>query len=354
MSTLIGPRLTSYFVELLDKNLVSQGLLDGVQPGGSVEWSASASVKGTGSLTVLNQDIDWTSARLAIHTRVEAGDYPVVGGDPVTWDLGIWIPVLPGEDWTTTGRSQVLQLLDLASILDRSGPVGSYSVASGTVVTNLVKTIVADRGLRAAVTDSASVLQAGLAWDASASWLRVCNDLLQSINYRSIWADRSGTIRVEPYVTPQARALAWEFVAGANCVHRPTWSMKQDRDSVPTKVVLVTPSTDTAPAIVGSYTAPPSSQWSSATRGYDYQVTEQAEATSQPELDARAYARWVDLSSPQTTRDITHAPLPLDPSAAVRFASPRAGVDARHVVAKTTVTLTDTALQTTTLQEVAS
>lgn len=354
MSLLTGHRITGYQVTLLDRYLSPRGLLDGVKPGGSLEWSMDRSVLGTGSLVVTGQNIDWSSARLAISTTVSSAFDPLSSEGATSWSLGVWIPVVPGDDWTDTGRTQSLQLLDLSSILDRSGPVGSFSVGAGTNITDLVKLIVVDRGLRSSVTDSAATLQAGLVWDPNTTWLQVCNDLLKVIRYRPIWADRFGIIRVEPDTAPGTRALAWEFVSGQNCIHGPTWSMKQDRDSVPTKMVLVMASTDTTPAIVGEYQPPASSQWSSTTRGYEYQITEDAEGTSKPELDAMAQARWVALSTPPTTREITHAPIPLNPGSAVRFASPRAGVDARHVVAKTTVTLDETALQATTLQEVAS
>lgn len=353
-NVLTGHRQTDYSYTLLNKALAPVGALSGVRPGGTLEWSASKSVKGSGSLTVVGQDVDWWQSRIKVTATVTNALPSAVEPPSVSWDLGVWVPSRPGDDWTPTGKVQTLGLLDLTSILDRTGPVLAYSAPAGAVVTTKVRAIITSIGLPVAITDSALTLRSGLVWDTNASWLTICNDMLDAIGYQSLRADRSGIIRAQPYIAPSLRPYAWEFVSGSNCIFTPTWNMRQNIDSVPTRVVLSTTSSPGIPPLYGIYDAPAGSKWSAAVRGYEQRYSETVEAPDQATIDAMARSRWVSLSTPQVTREIRHAPVPLDPSDAARFSSTRAGVDARHVVSRTVYHLEDTALQDTTLLEVAS
>jgi hypothetical protein len=77
------------------------------------------------------------------------------------------------------------------------------------------------------------------------------------------------------------------------------------------------------------------------------------EADSQATLDAYARRRLVELTTPTSSVQISHSPLPgLTVNNAVRFRRVPAGIDARHTVTRTTITLDGTALATSDLREV--
>lgn len=75
-------------------------------------------------------------------------------------------------------------------------------------------------GVQLDTTAEAATLPVAMSWplipatggDSSpATWLRVVNDLLASVNYGGLWADELGVFRSGPYVAPSSRAPEWTF-----------------------------------------------------------------------------------------------------------------------------------------------
>ena len=50
-----------------------------------------------------------------------------------------------------------------------------------------------------------------LAPGSTTTWLDIINSLLESINYRHLWADENGNFRSTPAVLPSTRAVEWIF-----------------------------------------------------------------------------------------------------------------------------------------------
>lgn len=343
---LAGHRQTSFTYQLLDKNLNLVGPLQGVQPGGSLDWSSDRSVKGGGSLTIsdLGQNIQWAGARIQIGVAVNGR----------SWPLGVWVPAIPGEDWDTAGGTYSVSLLDLSRILDVWAMPTTYSVAVGDTITDHITSLITGAGLRAAVTPSPLTVSTAKVWDAGTTRLQILGDLTDMANYLQVFADMGGTIRAVPYQAPSQRTPTWQFLDGSNCIYAPTFGHDQDWDDVPTEVLLTTAGDDTTPGLSSYYRGPDSHPASQANRGFAVTYVEQVDAPDQTTLDALAKRRWVDLSTPTGTITISHMPIPLAVNDAVRFASSRAGLDGTCVVQSTTVHLSATDLAETSLTEVVS
>ncbi len=341
---LSGHRQTQFTYELLGKDLSLIGPLQGVQPGGSLDWSQDRSVKGGGSLVLsdVGQQIVWASARIRIGMTVNGQ----------TWPLGVWVPAIPGEDWTGTGRTWQVSLLDMAKLLDVAALRTSYTVGAGEVVTDRIRSLIEGAGLTSAVTDSPQTKALASVWDPGTTRLQILSDLCDASNYLSVYADGWGAIHADPYIPPSQRPVVYEFVDGANCIYTPEWGRTQDWDDVPTEVVLTTEGDDTTPGLIAYYKGPDSSPASEAARGYAVTYVEQVDATDQPTLDALAQRRWLDKSTPQGTVTIRHMPVQLAVNDAVRFCSSRAGLDGTYVVQSTRLTLAGTELAETALTEV--
>src|SRR5690606_16277399 len=138
------------------------GTLDGVS-GGSIEYVNNRTVKGGGTLDVVdrNQDIDWLNVRLR----------PCMYINQYKWSLGVFLPSTPKENWTSEGRRWTVELLDKTSILDQDAAPTSYSLPAGTNVINTVRDLILSSGeqVTAAITDSDQTLKNGLMWDAGTS-----------------------------------------------------------------------------------------------------------------------------------------------------------------------------------------
>lgn len=343
--TLTGPRVEDYWVEVLTRDEHRAGRLDGVI-GGRVEFNVHGTIRGGFQVTLrdVGQDLDWSSMRLRPWVRV----------NNLTWPLGVFLPASPRLSHDEHGLAWEVPCLDKMSVLDQDVTTEAYSVPAGTVVTQRVASIIAAVGEHAAITPSDLTTRSPLTWEPGTTKLRIVNDLLESINYFSVWADRGGLLRAEPYRRPQDRALAATFARGEAAIHSPRWSREQDIAGVPNRTVLLVEGDDDNPGMVAvADNTDPESPYSIPRRGRVVaQVYENVEAADQATLDALAQRYLSDASSPSAVLSVSHATVPLDGNAVVRFASE--GVDTLAVVEGWQVSLEAGALMSGTWREVVS
>jgi hypothetical protein len=344
---LVGSRNTRFYVDVLDQNDSPLARLDGVTDG-ELDWLSNATVKGGGDLTVkdVEQTIDWLSARLR--------PYMVIEGLPVQ-PLGVWLPAEAPESWAN-GRSWAIKLLDKSTILDQDSVAQTYALAAGSVVTNEIVTLIQSAGItNHAITASVAVLDGDLVWSAGTSKLRIINDLLDLINYFSLYSNFEGQMVGSPYVLPANRPIAYEFIDGPESIYEPNFARDADIWSIPNRVTLVGVGDGTTAALTSTAdNVDPLSPYSQPRRGRVIGRTETGiEAVDQAALDAAAKTRLIELTSPTAGVEISHSPVPgLYINQAAKFRRQPAGIDARHVVSRTHLKLTGKALAVSTLREV--
>lgn len=336
-------------VELLTAAEAPAGLLRGMRSG-SVVYTAAKSVHGSASLTVADagQAVDWLTARIKpILTIVGYGDVA----------LGVFLAAEAPEDWSAIGRVWTIKFLDKCTILDQDKITATYALDAGTVVTTAVIALITSTGeTNYAITPSTATLANPLVWWPGTSKLQIANDLLSTINYFSLFVNGEGQYRAEPYAKPAARPLMWEFLDGDNCIYRPTFTKDVDLFAIPNTFIASTQGDGDTPALTSSaINDSPDSRYSTVSRGRTIAADPETgvEAVNQATLDAYAQRRLIELTTPTASIDIEHAFVPsLMFNHAVRFRRQVAGIDARHVVSKTEVSLDPKALTRSTLTEV--
>lgn len=345
---LTGNRVTSFRYDLLSSVEAAKGTLSGVKTG-SIDLTANASIKGGGSLSVVDigQTVDWLNDRVR--------PVAIIAGLPEI-PLGVYIVSEAPEAWGDTGRAWSVKLLDKTAILAQDAVDATYTVVAGTVITTAVSAVIATTGeTNTAITPSAATLAAPLVWEAGTSKLRIVNDLLGAAGYFALFADGLGQYRAEPYARPAARPIVWEFLDGPSSIYSPDFVKDVDLFGIPNRVIAVGQGDGTTAALVSTATnTDTASPYSYPSRGRYIVHTEQGvEAADQTTLDAYAQRRLIELTSPTSSVDVKHALVPdLTVNNVVRLRRVPAGIDARHVVTKTTIPLDGTALVTSTLQEV--
>jgi hypothetical protein len=348
VSALTINRTSSVRVELLTATEAPDGTLAGVRDG-SVVYTAAKSVHGSASLTVADkgQAVDWLTARIRPVLTVKGY------GDTA---LGVFLASEAPESWDDTGRTWSIKLLDKCTILDQIAVDAAYALDAGTVVTTAVVAIIASTGeTNIAITPSAATLVNPLVWPAGTTLLQIVNDLLSVVNYFSLYCNGSGQYRGEPYVKPASRPTVWEFLDGSNCIYQPTFAVDVDLFAIPNKVIAITQGDGTTAALTSTATnTDPTSPYSTVSRGRTITyVATGVEAADQPTLDEFALRRLIELTTPTASIDIQHAFVPdVAFNRAVRFRRVPAGIDGRHVVSKTEVSLDPTGLAKSTLTEV--
>lgn len=341
-------RVESWRVDLLDLKDSSEGTLDGVS-GGSLTFNVNSVIRGGGNLEYQGEPIDWLRHRVQPWYRIEAA------GKVVEWPLGVFIPSTPGTTFGDGANSVSVELYDKLHMLDEDRVESSYSAPKGTNVTDRVRALILGIGeKKVAITDSEAILSTGMVWESGTSKLRIINDLLQSINYFSLWVDGYGMFRADPYERPQDRNQTFGFVDDENGIYTPDFVHDFDAFSVPNKVICIGQSDGNVPARIGVATNEDAkSPYSHQSRGrWITRVEEGVEATSQNVLTALAQRYLAEGRLAGSTYNLKHAPIQIDLNDAVGFRRDLESIDIRGTVETISYSMDVGALCETKIREV--
>lgn len=359
-----GQRSVSWRWEVLDADEVMIGTLDGVVPGGSVDWTANASIKGGGRIMITDtgQDVDWLNVRLRPICTIDGFSREI--------PVGVWLPVAPDASISDLGRSWDVMLLDKLTILDAdvwldptSGEAATYVAAAGEDVVSLVVDLIVQAGESTPAIESGTgpTVAREMVWEAGTTRLKIINDLLDAAGYFSLWTDNAGQFRVAPYTRPLDRAAVYVAIApfevGPTSIMDPSMSHKKDIFSVPNRYVCIGQGDMDTEALTSVATNVDSASPYSYPARHNRWVTRVetgVEAVDQAALDLITQ-RKLDQETAVTSRvDLTHPYLPdLTFNSVISARHPEAGIDALFTVTKTSVIFDFRALCSTSLQEVA-
>ena len=296
-------------------NIVGGGALGGVQ-GVDITRSASASIKGRGTLTVDDTGvaIDWEHVRLAPRYSTGAG---------AEWGIGHYVATAPREQWADGKRSWQVDVFDVNNVLERRKITNTLQLLVGVNVATAVSTLLADAGeTLTAISDNGETLRTTKTWPAGTSVLAIINELADTGGYFSLSVDGDGRFTLAPNTRASARAPRHEFLDGNTSIHSGVFTVERNVD-IPDQIIAVTAGTDTTAALIGY--APDDGT-------YPFTETVDTDSTSQEEATAYAFRVYYARRAKRTTLTINIAPMPMDPSNVNRFRSTAAGLDGNFVV----------------------
>lgn len=362
---LAGAVVSSYQVDVLDPSGAYLGALQGVSPGGSVTWSSTSAVHGSGSLTVLDigQGVDWLNVLLRPTLTTTSPD-----GVSAQYPLGVWIPAAPTETWTDAGRSWAISLTDTLGYLDRqmaTGPNGApitYGVASGANVIDAVVQLIQDAGLSATgIVPGSEALTTAMAWPVGTTRLKVINDLLSAAGYFSLRADRAGLYRADPWVQPSQRTPVYAsvnpFTDGESSLMAPDFTRDANIYDVPNRAFGFTTGNGTSAGLSSvQVNVNPNSPYSYAARGNKWfdLVNTNLQATSQAALDSQTLSLLSQATSVVSTFNVSHLFLPalgMNQAANIQTSANYGGFEMLCYCTQLTVPLDPSKLCTSTLVE---
>lgn len=189
--------------------------------GGKVSRSLYATIHGTCDLT-LTRALRWGVDLVRPFTVLSDG---VVSA---RFDLGVFVLTTPERKVGEVPETVQVSGFDRLHLLNRQ--VGAdYTVAAGTTYRAAILAAFTAAGLTGVLIDGAAaddVLPAARLWplvtdraadpdqtDTPVTWLRIVNDLLRAINFRSVWCDEAGRFRCGGYQPPSSRPVEFTFDA---------------------------------------------------------------------------------------------------------------------------------------------
>lgn len=273
--------------ELLDSQNRHKADLVGVDAG-SVRNDALAEIKRTARFRVIDgvDAINYLSDRIKPFVRLK------VSSTWLEWPQGVFLLSSPTREVQEDGSIlRDIEAYDQLIVLRDDRIIDRYTVAAG------VNYISGANGLRALLegagivahnlTATAKVTPAAMDWAPGTSKLRIANDLLAALNYRSLFFDENGVAIATPYVAPSNAPVEYSYVDDSDSVLYREMTEELDLYEVANRWVLVVSEPD-RPALSSTYTnASASSPTSTVTRGRTItDFREGVNAADQATLDA--------------------------------------------------------------------
>jgi len=232
-----------------------------------------------------SSEIDFLSDRIKPYVRLKMSD-----GGWAEWPQGVFLLSTPTRKIDAAGIiTREVEAYDQLVVLRDDLIADRYTVASNTNYITAVGTILTGAGITSQnLTSTDKTLPTDKDWPPGTAKLKIVNELLSAINYRSLWFNESGQAMAEPYVSPSTRPAEYTYRDNQESVIFPEVEETFDLFSIPNRWVLVVSEPDREP-LTASYTNDsPSSPTSTVGRGRTITDFRQVDAADQDSLDDRA------------------------------------------------------------------
>jgi len=275
-------RQMAFRYELLDSTNVFKRQLDNVL-NASVNNNTENEIKRTARFSIRDDGtINFLSDRIKPWVRLKMPD-----GGWAEWPQGVFLLSTPPRKVDAAGVvTREVEAYDQLQVLVDDKIEYRYTVTTGTNYIIAIKAVLDGAGItQQNLTATALTLSTDWDWSPGTEKLKIINDLLSAINYRSLWFDENGQAIAQPYVTPANRASEYTYRDDNQSVIFPDVAQELDLFGVPNKWVLYVSEADQA-TISSIYTnTNPNSLTSTVSRGRTITTYQQVDAADQTTLD---------------------------------------------------------------------
>jgi len=216
----------SFQYDLLNKYDIKIGDIDGLEDA-QISFNMLASIKRIAKIKLteyLTNNIDYTSDRIQPYFRLRMPD-----GGTAKYPLGIFLLSSPTRKTKGKLKQRDVVCYDKSLILEEDCFTSSYYIPAGTNYINAIERIIQTAGItKVNLESSNAVLPNGKEFEAGYTKRKAINDLLNAINYDSLWVDGMGYIRSSPYVLPSDRAINHYYIAGKDSILSPEFTESMD------------------------------------------------------------------------------------------------------------------------------
>lgn len=284
--------------------------------------------------TVNDDTFDWAKDRIRPWAYLQ-----MPGGGEVSFPLGVFLPATPSVEVSGVSQYQTRSVEAFDQLLVLSDDVldARLTVTTGTnYVTAVADTLTAAGVTQQLLVPTALTLPADREWPPGTSRLEVVNDLLNAINYGSLFFNAEGFAAAEPYVSPADALSEFTYITDDRSVILPDAEHELDLFSVPNKWILYVSQPD-RPELIATYTnTNPDSPTSTVARGrtitdFREEQAEGEEAVDQTTLDAKVARLAESASQVYSSVEFSTLIMPIHEDADVfRIEFPELGVSEKY------------------------
>jgi hypothetical protein len=302
--------------ELLTNANVSKGFLDCVLEGGGVENNYLADIKRKCSFIVSefgNFDlIDFINDRIKPYYEI----YSPYRNAWLAFPLGVYMISSGTRNIDRKVVTRSVEGFDLTLLLKKKKHLSRYVVPIGSDPIAIVRSLLNDVGLEHDIVDNQDTINditaVEMSFDPGGEYISTINELLGTVNYRSLWFDHNGIATSGPYVSPQDRLIELGYVTDDASIIAAGASIDINLTDVPNVVQVVVSQPD-RPLIVGTArNANPDSPVSTVNAPENiYVSSDQQNITYELQAQAKAFRILTEMNQIYETIQFSTGVVPL-------------------------------------------
>lgn len=219
--------------DLLSYNETKIGELTSIN--GNIGLNSLAQIKRKGNFELKEnelKDVDWLNDRVQpVFILNKQYEFP----------LGVFMISSPARALIGKSIYRKVEAFDTSLILLEDRFDNRYRIFKDTNYITAIKQIISSSGIyKINITSMDSTLKTDREFEIGTSKLEAVNQLLQEINYTSIWVDERGNFTSSPYVLPNDRIVEYSYKNDNMSIILPDTSVEElDLFSIPNKWVIV-------------------------------------------------------------------------------------------------------------------
>lgn len=293
------PRIIGFKYDLLDKFERKKKTLQTITDC-EVDMNSLANIKRTADIKLKDDiDIDWLNDRIQPFIMFK------IGSDWVEWSQGIFLLNSPTNKEKNGNKYCEVECYDGLVILEDDKIDARYTIPIGTnYVTAIINLLIGASIKKYNIEQTDKTLPISKEWEPGTCKLAIINELLQEINYTSLWVDEYGFYTAAKYRLPNERTIEYSYKDDEQSIIFPGAEEKIDLFNVPNKWVVVQSNAEKEPLVSTYKNENPFSLTSYQNRGrwiVDYrEINNIADQTS---LDS--YTKRIAYEASQVYGDVT-------------------------------------------------
>jgi hypothetical protein len=239
-----SPRMVRFRYDLLDRTEKKKSELKSVMSGQISMESLAVSIKKTAIFVIKETgEIDWLNDRIQPFCGLRMPD-----GGWAEWPLGVFLLSSPSRQDRNNGIIRNVEAYDGLQILLDDKFIERHTIDEGTKYIEAINAILVSAGItKINIAYTEAKLRITKEFEIGTEKLRAVNELLQEINYTSLWVNENGYYISQPYSIPALRPIEYTYKTDSLSVIKNGLLETVDYFNVPNHFIVVSSNAESDP-----------------------------------------------------------------------------------------------------------